>query len=161
MIKIAEGQERRRRRKGEGTGQPRLPFFGTMYGELYVEGARSSSLPTSLPLILSSSPSPSLFTHSLLLSRGLNPSVAPVVLICPPIFSSTVTSIIFYTIRFLFCIFAWTCVRGGGACLLAFLFSLIDFVGHRRQFLFNQHRHFSSVSLIEIWILIPLCNSGS
>lgn len=75
MIKIAEG--RGRRRKGEGTGAASSAIFGTMYGELYVEGARSSSLPTSLPLILSSSPSPSLFTHSLQLSWGAQPQRRP------------------------------------------------------------------------------------
>ncbi len=133
-----------------------------MYGELYVEGARSSSLPTSLPLILSSSPSPSLFTHSLLLSRGAQPQRRPRRLDMSSYFQLNIYVNYFFT-QLDFC-FAYLRGRVGGevalVCLLFFFF-LIDFVGHRRQFLFNQHRYFSSVSLIWIWILIPLSNSGS
>lgn len=129
-----------------------------MYGELYVEGARSSSLPTSLPLILSSSPSPSLFTHSLLLSRGAQPQRRPRRLDMSSYFQHN-GYVNYFFIQLDFC-FAYFRGRGGGACLLAFFFLFLDRLCRTSKYS-NQHRHFSSVSLIGIWILIPLSNSDS
>lgn len=156
MIKIAEGRERGRRRKGEGTGAASSAIFWHPVRWALCRRCQNliaANLSPSDPFFLSLSLSFHPFSVSL--SRGSTPASPPsswYVLLFP---AQQLRQLFLYTIRFVFCIFAWTCA--GRWHLFAFFsfFFLIDFVGHRRQF--------SDISWIgiESWIRISLRNSGS
>lgn len=115
-MEMAEGRER-----GNG-GSLVCCFFGTLYAELYVEGARSSWLPAFLPLILSSSRSRSAFRLSVPRSRGAQPLRRPRRLDASSYLQLDTYCNHYYFFKsiFFFRMFARMSVREGSACLLFF-----------------------------------------
>lgn len=163
MIKIAEGRERGRRRKGEGTGAASSAIFWHHVRWALCRRCQKlipANLSPSDPFFLSLSLAFHPFSAALL--GGSTPASPPSSWYVLLFSAQQLRQLFFYTIRFLFCIFVWTCVWGGGGCLIAFflpLSTLLDiedsffFLISTAIFIHLFNRNLDSDSTSQFWFL--------